>query len=149
MYEAVCGSAPRRLRAERLVSVSSRGQLERLLLHPDKDYVSLATVRQAQSLYGLYLKSEGPFGAVSASERTYIQQALWIRNAIAHSSESAISIFRTKVPGVTSLPMTRRNPGPFLRHEFRTNPAQRRFELYCHAFVSAAEDMSKAWTAVR
>ncbi len=149
LYESVCGDVPKRLQNLRHIDVTSRGHLQRILLHPDKDYVSFTTVRQARELYDLFLKNAGPFGAITESNQTYIQQAIWIRNAIAHSSDAAARAFRMKVPGVSSLPPSRRAPGAFLRHEFRVSPSQRRLDLYCGAFLSAAAEMGSAWSAGR
>jgi hypothetical protein len=147
LYDAVCNPAPATLEGKRHLAVASRSHFQRILLHPDKEYVSLTTVRQARGLYDLFLKGAGPFGAISEANQTYIQQAIWIRNAIAHSSEAAERTFRDKVPGVASLPTNRRQPSAFLRHEFRVSPSQRRFDLYCGAFLSAATEMGQRWSA--
>lgn len=147
LYESVCGVAPGKLVARRNVIVPSRSRLERILLHPNHEYIQLTTVKQAESLYDLFLKNSGPFGSVSAPNRTYLQQAIYIRNAIAHSSASATIRFRDGVPGVTALPSNRQTPGAFLRHIFRQSPSQRRLELYCAAFLSAAGEMNEGWAA--
>jgi hypothetical protein len=147
LYEAVCGPAPRKLKLRRSVIIESRAKLSEVLLFPDKEYITLTTVKQAENLYGLFLENSGPFGSVGESNRSYIQQAIWIRNAIAHSSESALGKFKSKVPGVDALPRNRRAPGAFLRHEFRTSPTQRRLDLYCGAILSAASEMSEGWSA--
>lgn len=147
LFETVCGAAPARLVDRRHVQVKSRSRLQKVLLHPEKEYISLTTVKQAEGLYKLFLQEGAPFSAISEPNRTFIQQAIWIRNAIAHSSSAASSAFRDKVPGVTSLPQNRRYPGAFLRHEFRVSPNQRRLNLYCSALVSAAREMASSWTA--
>jgi hypothetical protein len=147
LYESVCGRVPAKLSRRRHVDVNSRGHLQRILLHPNKDYVSFTTVKQARGLYGLFLKNDGPFGAVSEANQSYIQQAIWIRNAIAHSSDVAGRAFRERVPGVSALPSNRRHPGAFLRHQFRQSPSQRRLDLYCLAFLTAAAEMGDSWSA--
>lgn len=147
LNEAVCGTAPKALGRRRNIMVTNRVRLSKVLLFPDKDYVSLTTVNQADAIFGLFLKDRGPFGAVSDPNRTYIQQAIWIRNAIAHSSEAARGVFQSKVPGVSALPRSRRTPGTFLRHVFRVSPSQRRLDLYCSAMLSAATEMSDGWSA--
>lgn len=147
LYEAVCTPAPKALRIRRHLAIASRSHLQRILLHPDKEYVSLTTVRQARDVYELFLKGAGPFGGISDTNQTYIQQAIWIRNAIAHASAASDRAFKKKVPGVASLPRNRRQPSAFLRHEFRVAPSQRRFDLYCSAFLSAATEMGDDWSA--
>ena len=56
-----------------------------------------------------------------------------------------MGIFREKVPGVDALLPHRRNPGPFLRFEFRKEPAQRRYEVYFGAFQGAATELRDSW----
>lgn len=146
LHEAVCGSAPKALVQRRSIVVTKRAKLAEILLFPNKEFVSLTTVSQADGLFGLFLKDGGPFGVVDHTNRSYIQQAIWIRNAIAHSSGAAMGAFRSKVPGVGALPRNRRTPGTFLRHVFRVSPSQRRLDLYLGAMLSAASQMSDGWS---
>jgi hypothetical protein len=145
LFESVCGQIPKERLRVRHIECSSRAQFRRILLHPNQDYVSLSPPKKAKELYGLYLRESGPLSAISESNQTYIQQAMWIRNAIAHSSDFAVTTFRSRVPGVSSLPPIKRHPGPFLRHEFRASPSQRRLDLYLTAFRSAAAEFALDW----
>jgi hypothetical protein len=115
-------------------------------LFPDHEYISLPTVKKAQQTYDLFVRDGLPFSSISEANQSYIQQAIWIRNAIAHASTYAHRVFREKVPGVAALPSNRRRPGAFLRHEFRVSPSQRRFDLYCAALLAAAREMDESWT---
>jgi hypothetical protein len=83
---------------------------------------------------------------VSDHNRTLLQQAVLIRNAIAHESSFAMHQFRNKVPGVATLPHSKRAPAAFLRHVFRVAPAQRRVDLYFAAYQSAAREIAAAWS---
>ncbi len=145
IFEAVCGQMSRRRQNRRLVEIKNRAHLRALLLYPGKSYLSINGIKQAEELASLFVASGAPFSAVAAQNRTYIQQAGWIRNAIAHQSKYAIERFRRDVPGVGTLPTPKRFPGPFLRHEFRVAPAQRRYEIYFWAYQSAAREVAEAW----
>ncbi len=145
IVETVCGDESRRRCNRRLASFEKRQHLEELLLFPGKDYVSIPTLKHAEALAGLFISQGRPISEVSEQNRTLLQQAVWVRNAIAHESPFALKTFSTKVPGVSALPRSKRSPGAFLRHEFRQAPSQRRYELYFAAFQSAAAEIVRAW----
>jgi hypothetical protein len=145
LIEASCGQASSLKGNYRHAEFRSRSVLRNLLLFPDKDYISLPSVKHATAMASLLINEGRPFSQISEPNRTYIQQAGWIRNAIAHQSDFSLRIFRDKVPGVSSLPRNRRLPGTFLRREFRTSPSQRRFEIYFTAFKSAAAEILDSW----
>jgi len=145
LYEAVCGDTGGVPENRRLASFRNRKHLEQVLLYPGKDYLSISSVREAERLAALFVKDGMPISVIDAQSRTYLQQATWIRNAVAHQSSYALEIFRTKVPGVTQLTPTKRFPGAFLRHEFRQSPSQKRCELYFAVFQKAAKDVAAAW----
>ena len=100
---------------------------------------------RAEELAALFIKRGLPFSAVSEPNCTLLQQAVRIRNAIAHESSFATEKFRASVPGVSALPRSKRSPGAFLRHEFRQAPSQRRYELYFAAYQTAAQEIAGAW----
>lgn len=145
LYDSACGPASPRKKKLRLVELSSRDALKKILLYPNKRYVGIDSLEDAEAIASLFIRDGKPFAAVSSPYRTLLQQAAWIRNAIAHQSDFAVKIFRDKVPGVSSLPIGRRTPGAFLRHEFRTSPTQRRYEIYSSAIKAAATEVQGAW----
>ena len=145
LYEVVCGEASRRRDNRRYVSFQRRKYLEDVLLFPSKDYLSIPNLKRAEELAALFISRGRPMSAVSESNRTYLEQAVRIRNAIAHESTFALEKFRSRVPGVSALPPSKRSPGAFLRHEFRKAPSQRRYELYYAAYRSAAKEIARAW----
>jgi hypothetical protein len=145
LLEAVCGETSIKKGNTRLATFKHRNHLRSLLLIPGKNYVSIESLRRAEDMAALFVTNGRPFSAVGDDNRTHIQQAVWIRNAIAHQSAFATGVFRDKVPGVGSLPTSKRSPGAFLRHEFRVSPSQRRYELYFAAFQSAAKQIAEAW----
>jgi hypothetical protein len=145
LLETVCGEESRRRGNRRFASFEKPSHLEHLLLFPGKDYVSIPNLKHAEQLAGLFISQGRPISAVSERNRTLLQQAVWVRNAIAHESSFALETFCTKVPGVSALPRSKRSPGAFLRHEFRQSPSQRRYELYFAAYQSAAAEIARAW----
>lgn len=145
LLEVVCGVPSSRARLRRLASFRSKAQFRRALLHPNKDYVGLESLSKAVGLAKLYVPNGEPFASVSESNQTYLGHSVLIRNAIAHQSDHAMAKFRSKVPGVGSLPTPKRSPSAFLRHEFRQNPSQTRIDLYAGAFKSAATEIGQAW----
>ncbi len=145
LFEIVCGVESRRPGNQRFASFKSRRHLSDILLYPGKDYLSFSEFRRAEETASLFINEGRPFSAISERNRTLLQQAVKIRNAIAHQGRHAKKQFRTHVPGVTALPRSKRLPGAFLRHEFRVSPNQRRYELYYAAYQSAATEISSAW----
>lgn len=145
IFEAVIGTKSKKTGNKRFAHFSSRQRFLDVLLFPNKDYLSIPTFKHAESLATLFVQDGRPISVVSESNKTFIQQAVFIRNAIAHESGFAMEKFQTKVPGVTSLPRSKRSPGAFLRHEFRVSPRQRRYEIYFAAYQSAAAEIAAAW----
>ena len=145
LFEVVSGEESRKPGNRRNATFRTRKHLAHILLFPRKDYLSIPNLKHAEELAALFIDNGRPISAVTEPNRTLLQQAVWIRNAIAHESSFALEKFRTRVPGVASLPRTKRSPGAFLRHEFRVAPSQRRYELYFAAYQSAASEIAAAW----
>jgi len=145
LVEVSCGRTSRFRANYRLAEFRSRSALRRLLLFPDKDYISLPSLKHATALAALLVNEGRPFSQISEANQTHIQQAGWIRNAIAHQSDYSLRLFRDKVPGASSLPHNRQRPGAFLRAIFRVSPTQRRYEIYFTAFKSAASEVLNGW----
>ena len=110
-----------------------------------RPYLALGTVENALRVAEMLINKGRPLSAISQSNRTLINQAVQIRNAIAHDSDRAKKDFLRKVPGVAALPNSKRTPGAFLRHEFRVQPNQRRYEVYFSAYHVAANEIRNAW----
>jgi len=145
IFESVVGAKSRKPGNQRYATFYSRQKFLDVLLFPDKDYVSIPNMKRADALASLFVQDGKPVSVVTEQNRTFLQQAVYIRNAIAHQSSYAIDTFRTKVPGVNALPRSKRSPSAFLRHEFRVSPSQRRYEIYFAAFQSAAHEIAGSW----
>ena len=147
IMEVVCGADSLKHPGVRLVEFKNRGCFRKVLFYPNKDYLSVSTIKKAQDLVALYVQGGLPFSEVCETSRQHVQQTVWIRNAIAHQNadSDAMRIFKEKIPGVDALPPAKRKPGAFLRHRFRTSPDQRRFELYFAGLQRAAQQIGDAW----
>jgi len=145
LFEAICGEESKKKSNRRLVKFSSKKHLEEILLFPSKKYLGLSSVKDASKLAALFVRKGMPISAIGMSRRSYLSEAVSIRNAIAHQGGYAMREFRRRVPGVLDLRPVKRFPGAFLRHQFRSSPSQRRCELYFAAFKAAANDLAEAW----
>lgn len=145
LFETVCGEESVKRGNRRYVTFATRNHLKSVLRFPDKGYLSIPNLKRAEELTALFIRHGRPISVVSEQNRTFLYQAVQIRNAIAHESSFAKQHFQNNVPGVDALPRQKRFPGAFLRHEFRTAPSQRRYELYYAAYRSAAKEISDAW----
>jgi hypothetical protein len=82
------------------------------------------TERRAKAFF----RNGAPFTTVGKPDKKLFSDLLYIRNAIAHKSTHSIRMFEREVIG--SVPLTRRERTPtgFLRSQFRSAPAQTRYE---------------------
>jgi hypothetical protein len=145
VFEASCGRRNKKAVGYRYATFRTESAVRDLLLYPKKNYIDIGSLKDGIALSSILVKQGLPLSRISEPNQTHIQEAVWIRNAIAHQSNYSLRVFRDKVPGVTSLLPLHRRPGPFLRAVFRTSPMQRRYEIYFTAFKSAAKDVMQAW----
>lgn len=82
------------------------------------------TVKRAEAFF----RGGRPFSSLDRQDMSLLDQALLIRNAIAHKSHHAISAFQRRVIAGRPLTTSERMPGGYLRGQFRANPPQSRFE---------------------
>ena len=92
-----------------------------------------------------FLQEGKPFDSVGDADRSILSDAVKVRNAIAHRSGRAISLFRTNVPGVDVLPSNRQFPGPYLRREYRAFPTQRWIDLYFDTMEIVGRRLVSDW----
>lgn len=84
------------------------------------------TLRRANAFF----RSGRPFSDLDKPEKRVLQEALYIRNAIAHRSRHSLRMFETEVLGSQALLSHEKTPTGYLRSMFRQNPAQTRFESF-------------------
>ena len=145
LYETVCGGKERDFRKGKKMVFRNRKDFRSTLEYVHGPYLSIGAVERAIKLAEVFVQNGRPISAISELNRTRITEGVRIRNAIAHDSRDARRKFREKVPGVAQLPKNRRVPGAFLRHSFRRNPSQMRYEIYFAAYRSASREIGRAW----
>jgi hypothetical protein len=69
-----------------------------------------------------------PFTVLSAADKTFLQDLVTIRNAVAHQSSHALRKFEQRLIAGTPLLPRERTPVGYLRSIFRTAPVQTRYE---------------------
>lgn len=142
LVECACDRSGRSV----LMSPRSRQHMWRLLKYPQRDFVSMPSLKSAVERAELFLHKRGlPFSSISEPNQTKLEHARLTRNAIAHHSEYALRSFRRKVSGVEALAKNQRFPGPFLRHRFRRNPDQKRWEMFFVVFRASAMEVESSW----
>lgn len=144
LVEAACGRRGSQVGSYAIATARSRDKF-RMMLHHGRQYVDLLPFDRAVETARLYLNDARPFAQIPSADRQYLAEIVWTRNAVAHRSDSAASMFRKKVPGVTSLVKNQQKPGPFLRTVYRSNPWQTRNELYLATMARITKDLTMAW----
>jgi len=144
IVQAVCGPPSPKPGNSRLLKPRSRAAFTKILLQ-NRSYLSLSSYPEVVKCARLYLKEGRPFSALDDTYRTRLEEARYVRDAIAHRSRYAITRFRQRVGGVASVPQSRRHPGPFLRHVYRVSPTKTRLDLYVDTFILASEQLALAW----
>ncbi len=112
-----------------LMSASSRGALMKILLQGNT-YMSWLPFENTERRANLYLKEGRPFTDLDMGDKSQLKTISVIRNAIAHKSPYALSLFQKMVIGSVPLLQNERNPAGFLRTRISSGPAQTRFEVY-------------------
>jgi len=113
LEEFVCGSASRKSGHFPLLSPRSR-ETFREILTGGRPYIELMPYGRCVEVSQRFLNNGAPFVSVSTTDQALLESIGFIRNAIAHRSDTAMQRFRTRVSGVSSLSPPRRFPGPYL-----------------------------------
>jgi hypothetical protein len=144
LEEFVCGRRGKHAGHYAVVKPRSRPIFRDVLLQ-GKKFADFMPFNRTQELAARYLLKGCPFSAIDKDNVRLLDEVTCIRNAIAHPTSHAITVFRARVPGVASLPKTRRNPGALLRHPYRTHPTQKYYELYVAVLRGVANNLIHAW----
>jgi hypothetical protein len=121
LEEFICGQGSRNKGHFALITPRSR-PVFRDVLTGGRPYVDLMPFKDCVDIASRFLNDAHPFSDIEMADRDILAQAVLVRNAIAHRSDSAIGTFRKNVNGVSSLPRHRQYPGPYLRRFFRSQP---------------------------
>ena len=98
---------------------------------------------QTLKLANIFFRKGFPFAILDNSDSPILKKLCYIRNALAHKSTYSLKLFEDKV--LSSVPLTQREkyPATFLRSDFRSSPAQTRYELYIIEMMNIAIKLCK------
>lgn len=121
------------------VNVRSYAHAHELASGPGGRFPSWIGNKDLLAIAKLLLNKGAPFVSVSSAQWHFVEQCRYIRNAVAHPSEHALSQFRRHVIQSTPLPQREQSVAGYLRGR-GTSAAQTRWELFVAGlgvFVSA------------
>jgi hypothetical protein len=144
LREFVCGAASRIANQHALVDPRSRDAFDTILTS-GRQYIELMPYKTCVDTAKRFLRDGKPFSDVVETDRHILSQAMLVRNAIAHRSESAIGKFRRDVSGVSAIVAHRQFPGPYLRRMYRSHPQATWNDLYLDTFEKVGRQLALAW----
>lgn len=103
--------------------------LARSILLIGKNYLDWLPYENTLERAKVFFQDGMPFTLLNDQNRSNLSRYVYIRNAIAHRSEEAVSKFIKHIIGDSKLPPRERTPVGFLRGNFRSAPSQTRYEL--------------------
>ena len=103
--------------------------LARNILLIGKNYLDWLPYENTLERAKVFSRDGMPFTLLNDQNRSNLSRYVYIRNAIAHRSEYAVSKFIKHIIGDSKLPPRERTPVGFLRGNFRSAPSQTRYEL--------------------
>jgi len=103
--------------------------LARSILLIGKNYLDWLPYENTLERAKVFFRDGMPFTLLNDQNRSNLSRYVYIRNAIAHRSEYAVSKFIKHIIGDSKLPPRERTPVGFLRGNFRSAPSQTRYEL--------------------
>lgn len=128
-------------KAKPRIAVKSTLVAREVVFGPGKKYVDWLPFERTTERAEVFFCGGRPFSNVDKQNKTTIQKAQYIRNAIAHSSTHSMSQFRTLVIGNTAVPQREMFPGGYLRGQFSLNPPTVRYENIVTSLKSAAKQL--------
>ncbi len=115
----------------------------RTVLLAGKKYVDWLPYNNTETLAQIYFHNGLPFMSLSHNEKQLLKNIHLTRNAIAHKSRHAISLFERDVIGNIPITSSERTPSGFLRSRFRTAPQQNRYENFVYEMGSIARKLTQ------
>lgn len=144
LTEFVCGPNSSKPGRFPLVKPRSRPAF-RTVFTAGRAYVDLMPFKTCLDVSKRFLNDAKPFSEVDAADQNVLAQAVLVRNAIAHRSDSALTRFRRDVVGVSLLPPHRRFPGSHLRRVYRAHPTQTWNDLYLDTLEKVGMQLATGW----
>src|SRR5439155_20233650 len=99
--------------------------------------------RHTRRLAETFFTGGRPFCSLSSADLNEIEKLVILRNAIAHRSSHALSLFQRKVTAPLPLRPREKSPVGFLRSHFRITPPQTRFEATMATIVDLGRKLSE------
>ena len=115
----------------------------RTVLRGGKKYIDWLPFDRTESLAEIYFRDGLPFKSLLPNEKRLLKSIHLTRNAIAHKSSHAISLFEREVIGTIPITSAERTPAGFLRSQFRKAPQQNRFENFVYELASIARRLTR------
>jgi hypothetical protein len=96
-----------------------------------KKYVEWMPTSKLEDRAKIYFENGMPFACLSNTDKSNLDQAYTIRNAIAHQSTFSQAKFKTKIVDITAgLPDSNKTPAGYLRYIYRSSPDQTKLENF-------------------
>lgn len=97
------------------VVVGSQEVVKAMVIGPGKDYADWLPYDRTEQKANIFFQSGKPFTNVSGDQKGYVKEIMYLRNALAHSSEYSRRVFLDKVIQQRPLSNAERTPIGFLR----------------------------------
>lgn len=139
----LCGAVTARAEIRPRIEVRSR-QVAREVITGRNTWVDWFPFDKTLKLAKAFFRGGRPFSSVSDGDRAFLNQTVWIRNAIAHRSRHALSVFDKQVVADLSLAPRDRKVAAFLRTTFTISPPpQTRYEYYATELARIATELCR------
>ena len=115
-----------RLVQSRIICLSDLVARE-ILLQGDQ-YLNWLPYEQTEKRAAAFFRGGHPFSSLEDAEKQVMRQISYTRNALAHQSRHALTVFQAKVLSQVPLLPREKNPSGFLRSNVAAIPRQTRYE---------------------
>jgi len=119
------------------VSIPSEA-VAREVAHGGRAFLTWLPYDRTEERARMYLSRGLPFSNLESGQKSLLQECIFVRNAIAHTSQHAIELYKANVSAAMLLPPRDRSPASYLRSSFRIAPVQCRYEDYASGFLRIA-----------
>ena len=107
----------------------------------ERSYVDWFPYEKTINRARIFFKKALPFDLLEKAEKKFIQQSLYIRNAIAHNSKHALKMFNKNVIEGKILLPREKTPVGYLRSYYTISPPQTQYELIISELVQIARKL--------
>lgn len=122
------------------ISITNKQTLRNIVL-AGQNYATWFPYNNTENKARLFFREGLPFTMLNPTDKDLIIECLRIRNAMAHKSRYALSVFERNVLANKNLMSKERTPVGYLRSEFRVSPRQTRYEYYLGRIADIARKL--------